>query len=372
MDSRNEKELHEALAELLGQSVHENVIPGAVVAVSRIHADKDPEKIIHVCGYTERSEKREPVTETTVFDLASLTKPLVVVISLLHLLQQRKITLDSTLVELLPLVGVPEDKKGIQLWQLLSHCSGLPAHRPYFVSALGIRKTERKAYFIRSILAEPLAYPPGKRHIYSDLGYILLGAAIEQLTSRSLDVFYSEYVLKPLGLTEMLSFIPVKKAFQSGTCAATEVCPWTNRLLAGIVHDDNCRVMGGVAGHAGLFGTAGGVLNVCTLLCGVWKGWTSTELFSRDLLRTFLTRRKGTTWTCGFDTPSTFHSSSGSRFSSSSVGHLGYTGTSLWLDLERGISVVLLTNRVHPVRSNDGIRLLRPRAYDVVMERLIG
>lgn len=371
MDCRIGIELKRELDELFEKALMANVTPGAVVAVSIVRLQSERKNFVFNYGYTSIFTGRERVKETTFFDLASLTKPLVTVLCLLNLVQQRLIDSQSTLVELLPLVEVPEDKKEIRLWHLMSHCSGLPAYRPYFVEALGLKKSARKNYFLQSILAEQLEYKPGRRHIYSDLGYILLGEIIEQLTRKRLDVFFKETLVESLGLWDKLYFPSNRGIIEPLSCAVTEICPWTNTLLKGIVHDDNCRVLGGVAGHAGLFGTAGAVLDVCSKLCQIWQGGGTTDLFSTEILHSFLTKRDGSTWTCGFDTPSALSSSSGNLFSASSVGHLGFTGTSLWIDLERGISVVLLTNRVHPSRKNQNHKKLRPAVHNIIMRKLV-
>lgn len=371
MDCTIVKELTRSLNDVFKKAINDKVTPGAVVAVCDLSQGSSEKIYVYSCGYTSNLSGKEKVASTTVFDLASLTKPLVTFLCLLNLVQHRVIDRESTLVELLPHFKIPEDKKNIRLWQLMSHCSGFPAHRPYFVDALALKKSVRKDYFIQSLLAEKLEYLPGSRHVYSDLGYILLGVVVEQLSQKSLDAYVQESVLKPLGLGDKLFFRSPTGKLNPLNYAVTEICPWTHTLLAGVVHDDNCRVMGGVAGHAGLFGTAGGVIDICNLLCEVWQGVRTTELFSRDTLRTFLTKVDGSSWTCGFDTPSTLTSSSGGLFSRSSVGHLGFTGTSMWIDLERGISVVLLTNRVHQSRKNENHKKLRPEVHDIIMGKLL-
>ena len=142
-------------------------------------------------------------------------------------------------------------------------------------------------------------------------------------------------------------------------------------MLSGVVHDENCRAVGGVAGHAGLFGTVEGVLELCNHLVRQLRGEETHPAYSNEKLRQLLTRHGESTWMYGFDTPSIKGSSSGMYFSDQSAGHLGFTGTSFWIDLARGISVVLLTNRVHPTRENYGIRKFRPLFHDIVMKALL-
>ena len=350
----------------------DSVFSAAAIAVERIDEYKINRIITANYGYNETRLKKDPVSPATFFDLASLTKPLVTVLTLLPLLQQSCLLLEDSLGDIGGFGGlaVPEDKQAIQLWQLLAHCSGLAAHRPYYTRLLAIAASRRRHELLRLILAEPLIYRPGTRHLYSDLGFMLLGAIIEQRTGMSLDACFRQSVSRPLGLDSQLLF-PRRGDLDITGCAATEVCPWSHELLAGVVHDDNCRALGGVAGHAGLFGTAVGVLALCSHLCMVWQGKVQRSPFSTELLRRMATRIGNSTWSCGFDTPTRFASSSGRYFSGESIGHLGFTGTSFWIDLRRGISVVLLTNRVHPSRDDQRIKRFRPGVHDIVMEHLL-
>ena len=153
--------------------------------------------------------------------------------------------------------------------------------------------------------------------------------------------------------------------------APTERCPWRNRVLCGEVHDDNAYAMGGVAGHAGMFGTAADIDRLASRLRACWRG--EDDFMPREVVREFWTRDptvEGSTWALGWDTPSPTNSTAGTRIGPNSVGHLGFTGTSLWIDLERDAHVILLTNRVHPQRDNDRIRDVRPRVHDATLEAL--
>lgn len=174
----------------------------------------------------------------------------------------------------------------------------------------------------------------------------------------------------PLELNEHL-FFPKEGQLDIAECAATEACAWTHRRLCGTVHDDNCRLMGGQAGHAGLFGTLEGVLRLCGVLYRCWHGKEEKLPVSADIFQKVTARVGRSTWSCGFDTPTKLYSSSGKYFSKTTIGHLGFTGTSFWMDLERGIWIVLLTNRVCPTRKNEKIKRLRPRLHDLIMEKLV-
>lgn len=373
MNRKIKEKMTRELKKLFDSAIRQKVTPGGVVAVALTAGEANAGKFFFSRGNSHYGRGKREVTENTFFDLASLTKPLVTVVSLLTLIQENRISLDSSLGDLLAArFAIPYDKKGIRLWQLMSHCSGLPAHRSYFADVLAVPKGQRKDLIIHSILAENLEYPPATAHLYSDLGYILLGAAIEKLTERPLDEYFEKRISKPIGLNDVLKFGPLTDRMEQLDCAPTENEPWTHKRLCGVVHDDNCRVvMGGVAAHAGLFGTARGVVELCNIICEVWQGRDRWQLFSPELLRRLVTTREGSTWSCGFDTPSRCQSSSGKYYGPSSVGHLGFTGTSMWMDLPRGISVVLLTNRVHPSRNNVAIRRLRPEVHNIIMGNLL-
>jgi len=321
-------------------------------------------------GTTENKGENR-ITKSTYFDLASLTKPLVTVLSLLSLLDKKDFSLNTPIVHILKR-KIPAQMKNIEIGQLMAHCSGLPAYREYYKNLIEIKYlSERKEKIIDWILNEKIENPPGKIITYSDLGYILLGRIVEDFCGLSLDFYWSERIVKHLGLQEFLLFNPKKYLDTQTTYAATENCPWTGKMLSGVVHDENCRVLGGVAGHAGLFGTIDGVLHLCNHLVRQFRGEEIHPAYSTENLRSILKKYKKSSWMYGFDTPSVIGSSSGRYFSEKSAGHLGFTGTSFWIDLERGISIVLLTNRVHPTRENEGIRQFRPIFHDTVMEDLL-
>jgi CubicO group peptidase (beta-lactamase class C family) len=191
-----------------------------------------------------------------------------------------------------------------------------------------------------------------------------------------LDRFCQERIFRPLGLRSTafidLSLLRSRKLVPvTDMIAPTERCPWRRRLLCGEVHDDNAYAMGGVAGHAGLFANAADVDALAGRLHACWRG--EDDFLPRDLVREFWTRDRqvpDSTWALGWDTPSATGSSAGRHVGPEAVGHLGYTGTSLWVDLARGVQVVLLTNRVHPSRDNEHIREVRPRVHDTAMEAL--
>lgn len=216
---------------------------------------------------------------------------------------------------------------------------------------------------------------PGRKALYSDLGFILLGEAVERLSGKSFDRFCRNEIFEPMGLS-FTFFVdlnsPESRPGAGLTMAATEDCPWRGKILCGEVHDDNACAMGGVAGHAGMFSSASDVHCFIRFLGRCLDG-AEPEFLPAPVVREFLEAERtlpGQTHVLGWDTPSPEGSSSGRHFSPRTVGHLGFTGTSIWWDLERDIHVVFLTNRVHPSRNNPAIRKFRPLVHDAVMEGL--
>jgi CubicO group peptidase (beta-lactamase class C family) len=268
-----------------------------------------------------------------------------------------------------------EDKKKITLRFLLSHSSGFPDTRPFYKI---IQKEEKKEQgYLGSEQAKervfdlvhrvPLVYTPGTQQIYSDLGFILLGECIERLTRKTLDSFCKTEVFEPLGLMDTF-FLPIQqKKPVLKNVAATERCPWRGKVLVGEVHDDNAYAMGGVAGHAGLFSTA---RDIARFALSVLKTWHGNRGFFDPLLIRECTQGQPGEWGLGWMTR-TEPSSSGRFFSDASVGHLGFTGTSLWVDPLRDLIVVFLTNRVHPSRSNDQIQSFRPCLHDLIFKEMV-
>lgn len=367
----------------IDDAIRDRVFPGAVLLV------RQGAGFLYQRAFGLRSvlPAAEPMSDDTVFDLASLTKPLATTVAVMLAVREGKLRLDDRVSRLFPNFGV-HGKTHVTFRHLLSHTSGLPAHRPYFREVVEAEKTEGRVNFLGSTAAkafvldkvehERLETVPGSRTLYSDLGFLLLGAAVEQVSGLSLDRFCHERIFRPLGLRSTgfidLSALRARRlTAMTDLIAPTEDCPWRQRVLCGEVHDDNAWAMGGVAGHAGLFSTA---KDVDMLLCRLKDAWrTDGSFLPQSILQEFWRRDPtvpGSTWCLGWDTPSAEGSSAGRYFSPHSVGHLGFTGCSLWLDLEADRHVILLTNRVHPSRSNDAIREFRPRIHDQIVEALEG
>ena len=356
---------------LCARGIRDGVFSGVCAGVFA-GGKPEPLRLISAQGQTGEDDLAEPVGPDTCFDLASLTKPLATTLLLYHFMDRGVIDPDHHLKRFIE--GIPPDKAGLTIGSLMSHSSGLASYRPYYQAMdPDTSPAEAGMRIINAILTDPLEYATGSDQRYSDLGYILLGRCIENISGQVLDILFTEKISAPLDLDEQLFFLGRGSEQQrEKQYAATEECGWRGRLLRGEVHDEHCSLMGGIAGHAGLFGTAAGVLRLCEQILSVWKGKREWALVNRELLARGLTRVSHSgSWCLGFDTPTPGKSSSGRFFSGASVGHLGFTGTSFWIDPEREIIVVLLTNRVHPTRENKKIQRFRPWFHDQVMEMLL-
>ena len=353
--------------------------PGAVLAVSR----GDRTVYLKAFGYAELGRARRKMQAETIFDIASLTKPVATATALMILAGRDRLALDGPVGDILPEYGRGE-KTTVTVRHLLANCSGLPAWKPYFLSVFGesgtladrfVPSPRWRRYCLTRASEEPLECAPGQVETYSDIGYMVLGRCIEQISGESLDRFCRREIFDPLQMEDTF-FIDLAgrgrrpAGLPLERFAATEDCPRRKRILVGEVHDENAFVMGGVTGHSGLFSTAEDlcVLARTLLLCSR----DGHPFVSGRIVREFWTRAEIVpegTWALGWDTPTPGRSSSGRTFSPRSVGHTGFTGTSLWIDQERDLAVVLLTNRVHPSRlKEEGIRRLRPDVHDRVTE----
>ena len=360
------------LSSLFEKAVKNRVFPGAAVAVS-LGGGVDRQRFFGEYGFFSHDQKNgKPLSGDAFFDLASLTKPLATALSVLHLCTLGTLTLDDRLDALLE-EDISAPQRDISLRHLLCHSSGLASYQPYYTALGRIPLEERKNALKKMILAEPLSYGTGSQALYSDLGFLLLGFIIEQKGKIPLDQYVRKSIFRPLSLHKTVFFHRLSSGEKLKNCVPTEYCAWRKRTVCGEVHDENAYCLDGVAGHAGLFGTAAGVLSMLTFLLDAWRQREDPGIFSGEKLRQFLQRQcipAASTWALGFDTPSEKKSSSGQYFSASSVGHLGFTGTSFWIDPERDLVVILLTNRVHPHRNNTLIRQFRPLFHDLIIEKL--
>lgn len=311
--------------------------------------------------FVEPAGMRFEVGTETVFDLASMTKAIATVSCCMRFHAQGRLPLDAPLQELLgrPVTG----GAAITPRRLLTHASGLPAWRPFHLEVPGEGASRRDAV-LRAARDTRRIAPVGKTAVYSDVGFLQLTALVEHLGGKRLDRIFAE-----IAPSSGLVFRPLEEAEPDRRVSgfvATEL-DGKRGLLAGRVNDENAYAMGGVSGHAGLFGTAAAVERFARTLLDAWHGrpsWIPSET-----VRTFWARAgnpRGSTWALGWDTPSKRGSSAGSRPPKDAVGHLGFTGTSIWISPAREAVAVLLTNRVWPDRSNERIRAFRPLFHDAV------
>jgi CubicO group peptidase (beta-lactamase class C family) len=342
---------------VLDEFVARRAFPGGVLAVGY----RGTLAYLHPFGRLSYDSDAPPVAADTIYDLASLTKVVATTTMAMILVDEGRLDLDQKVGEILPDFRGPW-KDAVTVRYLLTHSSGLPATAPLYQDIRG------RAAYVERIAAMDLVYPPGSQSVYSDLGVILLGEILERAAGRPLEDFVRERVFEPLGMRDTLFRPPASLAAR---IAPTEFDPWRGRMIRGEVHDENAFAMGGAAPHAGLFGTAGDLSRFAQMLLdgGVLDG---RRIVSRETVELF-TRRAGIPGSdraLGWDTRSAEGSSAGTFFSSRSFGHTGFTGTSIWIDPERNLFVILLTNRVHPTRENNLIRQARPAVADAVVRAI--
>jgi beta-N-acetylhexosaminidase len=349
----------DGLAELdrvVEAAVAARAFPGGVVAVGREGV------LAHLQAFGRLSYDPEaaPVRPDTMYDLASLTKVIVTTTMAMILVDEGKLDIGKPVSAFVPeFHGGAKDK--VTVWHLLTHSSGIDWWAPLFKEMRG------KAAYLQRIVAMDLVYEPGTKSVYSDLGVILLGEILERVAGQDLRSFARTRLLGPLGMKDT-TYLPGPELL--ARIAPTENDPWRGRVVRGEVHDENAAALGGVAPHAGLFGTAPDLARFAQMLLdgGVFE---QQRIVSRETVERF-TKRAGvpdSSRALGWDTVSE-NSSAGSLLGPRSFGHTGFTGTSMWMDPDRKLFVVLLTNRVHPTRENNAIREVRRAVADAVVHGL--
>lgn len=360
-----------ALSQILRRLVVDaGVAPGATLALAERGSGSWRYRV-GAAGFLDRARRRV-VHPDTPFDLASVTKPFFAV-ALARIVARGRLRWSDPLGRLLPeAAGTASAEVPLEL--LLAHRSGLEAHRPLFAPLVAGTPFCRAAALAEASRARrPDARGPlpaaGHAPLYSDLGYLLLGAAVERALGLPLDQVIGEEVAEPVGADVGSARQQLARCPEFPTrVAPTELVPWRGGVVAGVVHDENAWALAGhgAAGHAGLFGTAEAVARfgarVVDALAGRAEGFLGAET-----ARTLVRARPGSTLRCGFDGISGADSSAGSAMGPNTFGHLGFTGTSLWCDPDAEIVTVLLTNRVHPTREHVEIRRARPRVQDALL-----
>jgi serine-type D-Ala-D-Ala carboxypeptidase len=338
-------------------AVADGAAPGAVLGVSVGGA-----RLFHAAGRVALDQPDRPDAHT-VYDLASLTKVVALTTLAMMAVDRGRLALDEPVRGVVPRFAGP-GKEGVTLRHLLTHSSGLPAHRPLW------REAARPDSALALALATPLDTAPGLRTVYSDLGAIALGVAVETALGDRLDRLADRLLFGPLRMRDTRFRPP---GSWRRRVAPTELDPWRGRIVRGEVHDENAARLGGVSGHAGLFGSAADLLAFGEWLLDRWRGVPAARTTPRVRLETVreFTRHQqlvpGSSRALGWDTPSS-GSSAGTRLGPRSFGHTGFTGTSIWIDPDRDLVVVLLTNRVHPTRDNPRLAPLRA----LVADRVVG
>jgi CubicO group peptidase (beta-lactamase class C family) len=340
------------LTRYLDSSVARRAFPGAVVAVGR----RDSLLFLHAVGRLDY-EHGSAVSERTVYDLASLTKVVGLTTAAMMLVDEGKLDLDAPVTRYVSAFAAGGNSVTVR--HLLTHSSGLPAWRPFF------QRVHGRAEMLALVDAEPLEAAPGARMAYSDLGAMLLTQVVENLTGQRLDRFLESRLFRPLGMRDT-RYLPPRRWL--ARIAPTEMdTTWRHRLVRGKVHDENAASMGGVSGHAGVFSTAPDLVRFAQFL--MRGGRHGAQLVTPETIALFtrVDRPGFSSRALGWDTPSE-NSSAGDHLSTHAFGHTGFTGTSIWVDPEQDLFVILLTNRVHPTRNNDLIRDVRRQVADLAVE----
>jgi CubicO group peptidase (beta-lactamase class C family) len=342
--------------EAINQAIADRAFPAASVAVTH----RGSLVALKAFGRFTYEPDSSETTTATVFDLASVTKVVATTSMAMILYERGLLDLD------LPVVAVAAEfasedprRDAVTLRMLLSHSSGLPAYEKLFLRA------RTRDELLSAAFATPVTANPGARAEYSDIGFIILGVALERIAEESLDRFCQQEVFGPLAMTHT-AFNP-PSAWRASIPPTADDQSFRHRIIQGEVQDENASVMGGVAGHAGIFASAEDLAILAhVMLAG------GSPILRPDTLALFTRRESsppGTSRALGWDTLSS-PSQAGKYFSANSFGHLGYTGTSLWIDPDRQLSITLLTNRTWPDCSNQAVKQLRPKFHDAVVESL--
>jgi CubicO group peptidase (beta-lactamase class C family) len=340
---------------ILHEAIHAHATPAAVAEVGR----RTGRLWTEAFGKLTYDAHAPATTLDTIFDLASLTKVIVTTSLAMRLVERDVLSLETRVADRLE-SWRGSDREDVTIRHLLDHSSGLPAHAPLWQRARGRDAVERL------IAATPLEAAPGARAVYSDLGFMLLGFVLTDAAGATLDVQWDEFRRSALPRDAVVMF---PHAPPAGSVAPTEIDSWRGRLLRGEVHDENAAALGGVAAHAGLFGTARSVGAFARLVLQTFH--SATPLGQPATLRRFATPvLDGSSRALGWDTMRPT-SSCGPLMSPTAIGHTGFTGTSLWIDQQRDLYVVLLTNRVHPTRENQMLPKLRAVFHDAVIRGVL-
>jgi CubicO group peptidase (beta-lactamase class C family) len=343
--------------EIIMSAIKDSAFPGAVVLIS-----KDGNIIYEKAfGHLTYDDTSATATLNTIYDIASLTKVIATTTAVMICYDKKLFSLDDPVAKYIPEFA-QNGKEKVTIKNLLLHNSGLPAFKRFY------KNYSSAGEVINDIYKTPLSYEPGSKTVYSDLGFITLARIVEQVTGKGFDVFCKEefFILLQMNST----FFNPPDSLQYKIAPTEYDNYWRNKLVWGKVHDETSALLNGVAGHAGLFSTAEDISNLLQLLLtgGTFK---EHQIIKPMTVKLFTTRYSDkSTRALGWDTKSEEKSSAGNLFDITSFGHLGFTGTSVWVDPTRELFVVLLTNRVYPTRKNKKLFKVRPLLQDAVINAL--
>jgi CubicO group peptidase (beta-lactamase class C family) len=350
---------------IIDRAIAERAFPAASIAVT----DSSELLAFKAFGRFTFDRNSQQVTPTTIFDIASLSKVVATTAMAMVLYERGLLDLDAPIAGIVPEFisassAAKEDdrRRTVTIRMLLAHTSGLAAHRKFYLTA----RTAKDLLY--AVYAAALQSDPGDRAEYSDLGFILLGVLLERVAGETIDAFCQREIFGPLGMTNTAFNPPLELRQQiPPTAGESGATAFRGRIIQGEVQDENASVLGGVAGHAGLFSTAEDISRFARAMLQGGRPILRSETV------TLFTRREAqsthASHALGWDTPSA-PSQSGKYFGPHSFGHLGYTGASLWIDPQRQLSITLLTNRTWPDCANQAIKQVRPQVHDAIVEAI--
>jgi len=349
----------DSLKSYLNQAIQDSAFPGAAISVGV------KGRLVLQEGYGNFSydPKSRQIKTNSIFDLASVTKVVSTTTIAMVLVDKGKLNLEWKVSEIIPDFKGNE-KENVTVRHLLTHTSGLPGWEQFYLRIKG------KELIVQEICSTELIYQPGTKTIYSDLGMILMQKVLETISQKPLDLLIQEYLCRPLAMSR--TFYNPEPQYLNDI-VPTEISDFHKKLVRGFVHDENTFVMGGVSGHAGLFSTVEDLSRFCQMYLngGIYR---FKRIFEPNTIKTFRARQnivKESTRAIGWDTRSEKNSMSGDYMSMNAFGHSGFTGTTIWMDPDNEVFVVLLTNRVYPTRENQKIRHVRPKVHNYVMKSML-
>lgn len=348
--------LQQELDSIVAAAIADRASPGIAIAIGR-HGRL---VVNDAWGRTDWAQEAAAVTDSTIYDMASLTKVVATTTAAMLLEEDGLLDIERTVASYLPEFDAP-DKAVITVRMLLTHSSGMKQNRPLW------REFRTHAEFLRAITGHPLGYVPGERSDYTDWNMMVMQAIIERVGGKRLDSLLQERVFGPLGMRDTYFSPP---AGLKARIAPTEIQDFRGGLVWGVVHDENAWMLGGVSGHAGLFSSARDLATFAQMMLNGGEYAGRRVLKPQTIARWTARQRKDGSRALGWDTPAP-RSSAGRYFSTRSWGHTGFTGTSIWVDPEKQLFVVLLTNRVNPTRDNQRLGPLRRRVADAAQRAVL-